>query len=162
MSTLPGPIGPEVRRELGRFGPEAGLAEIVAAWPDAVGPAIAANAWPARVARDGTLHVSAASSAWAFELTQLAAEVLTRLRARLPEQVGPSGLRFAVGPLPEPGAESEKEAKRTVPKANAVQAAEGDRIAAGIEDPGLRESVAKAVAASLAAAPGPPADRAVW
>ena len=31
--------------------------------------AIAANAWPARIARDGTLHVATSSSAWAFELT---------------------------------------------------------------------------------------------
>jgi hypothetical protein len=162
MSRLPEPIGAEVRRELGRFGPEAGLAEIVAAWPEAVGPAIATNAWPARFARDGILHVSAASSVWAFELTQLATEVLARLGERLPEQVRPTGVRFAVGPLPEPGAETEKEARRIAQKPNAAQAAEGDRIAARIDDPALRESVARAAAASLAAAESPPADRPVW
>ena len=66
------PIGEEVRRELGRFGPGGAMAEIVAAWPVAVAAAIAANAWPARIARDGTLHVATSSSAWAFELTHLA------------------------------------------------------------------------------------------
>jgi len=61
-------IGDDVRRELSRFGPAAGMAELLAAWPAAVGEGIARNAWPARIGRDGTLHVAVASSAWAFEL----------------------------------------------------------------------------------------------
>jgi Dna[CI] antecedent DciA-like protein len=161
MKTLPERIGGEVRRELGRFGPAGGLGEIVEAWPDAVGSGIAANAWPARVARDGTLHVATSSSAWAFELTQLSISVLERLRERLREGC-PEALRFAVGPLPEQGPESEKASSRIVPKANAAQRAEGERIAAGIEDRELREAVARAAAASLAAAAGPSADRPVW
>ena len=55
-------IGPEVRRELGRFGSAGRMADVVAAWPAAVGETVAANAWPARLARDGTLHVNSASS----------------------------------------------------------------------------------------------------
>ena len=68
-------IGDEVKRELGRFGSAGRMAELVAAWPAAVGETVAANAWPARLARDGTLHVHAASSTWAFELQQLEAEI---------------------------------------------------------------------------------------
>ena len=79
------PIEDEVRRELARFGPAAGLGDIVAAWPECVGVGIAANAWPARLARDGSLHVSTSSSAWAFELTQLASSILERLQERLGE-----------------------------------------------------------------------------
>ncbi len=109
------PIGDEVRRELGRFGPQAGLGEVVAAWPAAVGAAVAANAWPARIVRDGTLHVATSSSAWAFELTQLEATVRANLAARL-EGDGPPALRFAPGPLPEPGAASVESSARTVPK----------------------------------------------
>ena len=45
-----------------------GLADVVARWPERSAPAIARNAWPARIARDGTLHVSTADSVWAFEL----------------------------------------------------------------------------------------------
>jgi hypothetical protein len=56
------PIGPEVRRELRRFGGAEGMSDIVTAWPKAVGETVAANAWPARLARDETLHVNAASS----------------------------------------------------------------------------------------------------
>ena len=59
-------IGDEVQRELSRFGPAEGMTEIVRAWPEAVGEQIALNAWPARLSRDGKLHVATSSSAWAF------------------------------------------------------------------------------------------------
>jgi hypothetical protein len=155
------PIGDEVRRELGRFGPQAGLGEVVAAWPEAVGPAVAANAWPARIVRDGTLHVATSSSAWAFELTQLEATVRANLAARL-ESDGPPALRFAPGPLPEPGAASVEGSARTVPSPSRAALEEGERIAAGIGDEVLREAVARAAAASLAAAEGRRSDRSVW
>lgn len=156
MSRGLGHIGEAVVRELGRFGPAAGMADIVAAWPDAVGAPIAAQAWPARLARDGTLHVSTSSSAWAFELTQLEEQIRERLTAAV-ETSAPTRLRFAVGALPEPGSDPAPKESRTVPKVNAAVRAEGERIAASIDDPSLREAVAKAAAASLAAgrkAPG--------
>ena len=56
---------------------------IVAAWPAAVGEEVARNSWPARISRDGVLHVNTSSSAWAFELTQLAAVVLEQLAGAL-------------------------------------------------------------------------------
>jgi hypothetical protein len=148
MRWLPEPIGDDIRRVLRGFGPESALADVVAGWPEAVGPGIAANAWPARIARDGTLHVATSSSAWAFELTQLADSVLARLQEHVPTEC-PTSLRFAVGPLPETGSESSS--SETVPKPNEEALAEGARIAASIGDEGLREAVAKAAAASLAA-----------
>jgi hypothetical protein len=144
------PIGDEIRRELSRFGPAAGLDDIVTAWPECVGAGIAANAWPARLARDGSLHVATSSSAWAFELTHLAASILERLQQHLGE-AAPTGLRFAPGPLPEAGPEPEEASKRTVPKVREAERTEGARIAAAIEDPDLRKSVARAAEASLAA-----------
>ena len=158
MSWLPEPIGDEVRRELRRFGPESGLADVVAAWPAAVGPAIAANAWPARIARDRTLHVATSSSAWAFELTQLADTVLARLQEHLPQDC-PTSLRFAVGQLAEAGSVSETNSSGTVPKANREALAAGERIAEGIGGDALREAVARAAAASLAARRGAGDDR---
>ena len=86
-------LGEEVKRELGRFGPEGGISELVEAWPAAVGETIARSAWPARVARDGTLHVNTADSIWAFELTSRAGEIAERL--------GVERVRFAPGRLPE-------------------------------------------------------------
>jgi hypothetical protein len=151
MSWHPRPIGEEIRRELGRFGPAGSMADIVAAWPAAVGEEVAAKAWPSRVGADGTLHVATASSAWAFELTQLAAMI----EGRLVDVLGPAApgrLRFAPGHLPEAGAEDVKNSRRSAPKVRPEHLAEGERIAAVIEDPSLREAVARAAAASLAAA----------
>jgi hypothetical protein len=158
VSWLPEPIGDDIRRELRRFGPESALADVVAAWPAAVGPAIAANAWPARIARDGMLHVATSSSAWAFELTQLSDSVLARLQEHLPVDC-PTALRFAVGPLPESGDVRETSSSETVPKADQEALAAGERIAEGINDTALREAVARAAAASLAARREPGDDR---
>jgi hypothetical protein len=160
MRTLPDPIGREVRAELGRFGPAGKMGEIVTAWPEAVGPGIAANAWPARVARDGTLHVHTSSSTWAFELTQLADSILERLCGSLGEDA-PAALKFAAGPLPESPGEVEQVRATTVPKPTAEQLDQGGQIAAPIDDPDLRAAVAKAVAASLALGSKPPDDRSV-
>ena len=76
------------------------MPRIVAAWPAAVGEEVVRNAWPARIARDGTLHVHTSSSVWAFELGQLAPRILERLAAELGEHA-PTALRFAPGHLPE-------------------------------------------------------------
>ncbi len=75
------PLADQVRSELSRFGPQAGMAELLERWPDAVGAAIARNAWPARIARDGTVHVNTDDSVWAFELGQQAPEIAARSRA---------------------------------------------------------------------------------
>ncbi len=90
---------------MARFGPAGGMAEIVAAWPAVVGDSIAVNSWPARLARDGTLHVTVSSSPWAFELAQLEPEISARLAHALGE-AKPRRLRFAPGPLPEPRTEN--------------------------------------------------------
>jgi hypothetical protein len=151
-------IGDETRRQLGRFGPAAGMAAIVTAWPDSVGEEIAKNAWPARLGRDGTLHISVSSAAWGFELTHLEGAILERLRAALGKKA-PSRLRFAPGPLPERAPESVKEVKNVAPQPTAGERSEGARIAAGIGDEELRKLVARAAAASLAGASD---GRSVW
>jgi hypothetical protein len=144
-------IGDDVRRELARFSPGAGMAEIVAAWPAAVGETIARHAWPARIARDGTLHVATDSSVWAFELGQLAPAVIERLRNAVPEGA-PTTLRFAPGRLPEP-----PRPRDGSPAAPPVQAGDEERtlagrLTAGLADEELRELLARAAAASLARA----------
>ena len=160
-------IGEDVRRELARFGPAGAMGEIVAAWPDAVGPAIAANAWPARVARDGTLHVAARSSVWAFELTQLEGQVRERLSAALGSEAPPR-LRYAVGRVPdrheavEDRAEGETSPNTGPSSATEMELAAGREIAASIENDELRSLVAKAAAASLALARGRAAGRPLW
>jgi hypothetical protein len=138
-------IDRSVRDELARFGPAAGIADLVAAWPAAVGPAIAANAWPARIGRDGTLHVHTSSSAWAFELAQLE----PTLRERLGE-LAPPRLRFAVGPLPEPAVETRETARRTPPEPSPDDLAHAAELVAGLDDENLRNLVSRAASLSLA------------
>lgn len=141
-------VARQVRSELERFGPQAGMADLLAVWPEVVGPMVAANAWPARIARDGTLHVATASSAWAFELAQLAPTVLERLAAKLGERA-PKALRFATGHVPEPApSELGPPAPPTRrPSAEALQKAAA--LAAEIGDEELRERVARAAALAL-------------
>jgi hypothetical protein len=117
------------------------MAEVLERWSLAVGDAIARNAWPARIARDGTVHVNTADSIWAFELGQRAREIASAL--------GVEKLRFAPGPLPQPTPEEAPlEPLRPTPEQDARAAA----IAASIADENLREIVQKAVRLSLAGA----------
>jgi hypothetical protein len=148
----PDRIGDDVKRELGRFGPAAGMADIVTAWPGLVGDQIARNAWPARVARDGTLHVATSSSSWAFELAQHAPQILERLRSAL-EEAAPRSLRFAPGKLPDPvRSEDERAGARTVAEPSAEHLELASALTQGIADESLREVVAKTAARSLAQA----------
>jgi hypothetical protein len=128
-----------LRRELSRFGAQTGLADLVEQWPEVVGDGIARNAWPARIARDGTLHVATADSIWAFELGHRAAEIAQRL--------GVAKVRFAPGPLP-----SEVTVIETVEpvRPTAEHEKQAVEIASSIGDERLRESVQKAVGLSLA------------
>jgi Dna[CI] antecedent, DciA len=147
-------VGHDVERELRRFGPASGMAPIVGAWPDAVGSDIARNAWPARFARDGTLHVHAKDSIWAFELTSRSAEIQQRLG-----DLAPRRLVFAPGPLPEHSPEVLEAPSADAPEPSPEHVAKADSLARGIRDEDLRKVVAKAAALSLANADN---DRSFW
>ena len=144
-------LGDEIRRELRRFGPAAEIGRLVTVWPDAVGEAIARNAWPLRVARDGTLHVAVSSSAWACELTLLAEDIRARLAAAAGE-AAPTKLRFVPGPIPEARPQRVPERVARGPLGSPETRAEAEQLTAEIEDPELRDLVARAASASLARA----------
>lgn len=137
-------IGDDVARELRRHGPQAGMAELVAAWPAAVGAAVARNAWPARIARDGTVHVATADAIWAFELGHRAAEIAERLGAR--------AVRFAPGPLPASVEEPSHAGVEARVEPTAEELGRAAEIAAAVGSAALRERIARAVALSLARA----------
>ncbi len=147
-------IGDAVRSELGRFGTAAPMADLVELWPQVVGETIAANAWPARLSRDGTLHVNTSSSAWAFELGHLESEI----RARLGEQA-PARFRFAPGPLPDLSPAASERPQEPLPEPTDEHVARARGWAAGIASQELRKTVEKAARASLARASD---GRSVW
>ena len=136
------PVGEQIRAELSRVGADSGAGDAVTTWPAAVGEEIARHAWPARRQPDGTLVVHVRDAIWGFELTQRATEISERLPGR-------PRLRFTPGPLPETGAEPSP-APRVEPSPE--QAREATEMVAGIEDPELRESVAKVIKLALARA----------
>ena len=137
------PLGEQIRAELSRVGADSGAGDAVTTWPAAVGEEIARNAWPARTQPDGTLVVHVRDAIWGFELTQRAAEISQRLPGR-------PRLRFTPGPLPETTVEPPAPAPAEV---SPEQARQAEDLAAGIVDPNLRESVAKAIKAALAREP---------
>ena len=114
------------------------MPELLERWRESVGEGIARNAWPARIAKDGTVHVNTADSIWAFELGQQAREIAERL--------GVPRLRFAPGPLPEADDEPPEPALEPTPEDDELARA----LATAITDETLRESVQKAVRLSLA------------
>ena len=156
--SIPGSIESEIHEQLGRLGGSEvfGLGGLTEAWTTAVGPAIAANAWPARVTRDGTLIVHTTSSVWAQELTQLEQELKQRLAS-----AAPSRMRFVVGPVPEPGSAVVPEVQESFLRLTTEDRAKGHEIAQGIDDPELRSLVATAAAQSLAASRARGRNRAV-
>jgi hypothetical protein len=135
------PLAEQLKRELKALGPNHAMSETVEAWPAAVGPEIARNAWPARFQRDGTLIVHTKDAVWGFELGHRAAQISERLPGR-------PALKFLPGPLPEPG--PPEEASPSPPAATLEERRQAAEWASSIEDEGLRKAVARAAAASLA------------
>jgi hypothetical protein len=133
------PLGEEIRAEMHRMGADSGTGDAGSAWLTAVGDEIARNAWPARTQADGTLVVHVRDAIWGFELTQRAPEISSRLPGR-------PRLRFVPGELPEPAPDP---LPPPPTEATPEQAREADALASEIEDPDLRESVAKVIKAAL-------------
>jgi hypothetical protein len=147
-------IGDAVRGELGRFGTARPMADLVELWPRVVGDTIAANAWPARLSRDGVLHVNTSSSAWAFELGHLESEIRSRLGGQAPAR-----FRFAPGPLPNLAPRASERPQEPLPEPTREQVEQARGWAAEIDSEELRKTVEKAARASLARAS---VGRSVW
>ena len=132
--------------------PDAGaLADVTRLWPEIVGDAIARASWPQRISRDGTLQVAAASSTWAFELGLLGDQILAKLAAEIGTGA-PTAIRFAPGPVPAPPAPLPSEAAAEPLEIDDETRLLADELTAGMSDAELRETIARAAAASLARA----------
>jgi hypothetical protein len=113
------------------------------AWPEAVGPAIAAASQPARMTRDA-MWVHCTSAAWVSELTMLEGD----LRARLGERVAglPGRLRFELGDVVR-APEAVRGAPLLAPDPEA--SARADELVSDVSDPVLRERIREAIELSL-------------
>ncbi|MGK4009048.1 DUF721 domain-containing protein [Sorangium sp. So ce1036] len=113
-------------------------------WEAAVGSRIAARARPLKLER-GVLHVQAASSTWAQELSMLGDVILAQLRSRgLPVQ----SLRFRVGKVAPVARPPWREEVRPAPR-EAPLPPEVRRELGKVVDPDLRDAIAKAAARNL-------------
>jgi hypothetical protein len=114
------------------------VAAIARRWPEAVGEAIAREAWPARLTPDGELVVHASGAVWASELSLLARQLQDRLEAV--GIVPAPSLRFTVGAVPRRREPDAEKGPRTAPPHDP----RADRWTAAIRDPELREAVSTA------------------
>jgi predicted nucleic acid-binding Zn ribbon protein len=78
-------LGSALESLTARVAPAGLLAEVQRAWPDVVGPTIAAQATPSGE-RDGVLTVNCRASVWAQELDLLGPELVTGLNAALGDE----------------------------------------------------------------------------
>ncbi|MDP9228893.1 MAG: DciA family protein, partial [Actinomycetota bacterium] len=92
----PRPVSAALRAAVEPLAPATALAAVQAAWADAVGDAIAAEATPV-AERDGVITVACRSATWAQELDLLGEQMLEKLAPELPEGVSVASLRFTVG-----------------------------------------------------------------
>jgi predicted nucleic acid-binding Zn ribbon protein len=76
------------------------LAGVVEAWPDVVGPQIAAVTRAMAVTGDGTLLVRVATGGWATELGLMTPRILTQVNGSKAGRV--TRVRWMVGPLDGP------------------------------------------------------------
>ena len=120
---------------------------LFATWPKVVSERIAKNAAPVGF-RSGVLTVHTATAAWANALSFESAQILGKLRARLPD-VTVQRIAFRVGRLPElpEKVQPDPQPPRVIP----LSALPGDvaRELARVRDDGLRERLTRAAAASL-------------
>jgi len=113
-------------------------------WEAAVGTRIAKRALPVKLDR-GILHVRAASSTWAQELSLLSEPILAQLRAR---GIHVEALRFRVGPVEPPERVVTREEVRTAPPRAKLPKELLDPIAL-VADEALREAIKVAASINL-------------
>jgi predicted nucleic acid-binding Zn ribbon protein len=91
----------ELRAALDRWQTEIAPADLLSSaqshWREAVGPEVAAEAWPDRE-RQGRLTVRCRSAVWAAELTMLEETLIRQLNERLPKERQVRALKFTAAP----------------------------------------------------------------
>lgn len=135
-------------RRLAR-GSDSVLTSVRAAWPEASGPGTVNHAYPIRRSRAGVVTVACTDAVWAQELDMRTDELLDRLGRILGDPDAVAGLRFVVAdhaiPEPDPGPRPARDLPPPAPDSMAA----AEAMVTGIDDPELRDLVARAAARSI-------------
>jgi predicted nucleic acid-binding Zn ribbon protein len=102
LSRRPRQLGSVLGQVQARLAPAGLLPGVQREWRQAVGEAIAAEAWP-ESERAGTVTVRCRSAVWAAELSMLAESLVEQLNRRLPEGRRVVALKFSAGPSRDSG-----------------------------------------------------------
>ena len=113
-------------------------------WEAAVGSRIATRARPTKLER-GVLHVRAATSTWAQELSLLADAIVFQLRGR---GVDVASLRFHVGPVEAPARPATRDDVRRAPPSAPLPKDLADEVSR-VADDELRAAIAEAAGKNL-------------
>ncbi len=97
-SSLADALASDLRRS--GFAKRIQQAGVIEAWPDLVGPQIAAVTAPESVTQDGVLRVLVATAAWANELSRMTPRILARVNDGRQGRV--KEIRWVPGPLERP------------------------------------------------------------
>jgi hypothetical protein len=138
----PTPVGEVLASVLKDRGLEGGLSlpGLISDWTGAVGPGVAAHAYP-EMLKGGVLTVIVDSSPWMNQLSLLRFDIIKKVNASIGEEAV-SDLRFRIGAPDKSGAPKAKAAP-FVPKRRSVTETERAEIEDAVEqipDPALRAS----------------------
>lgn len=147
----PAAISDLLGRATRRFarGSDSVLASVRAAWVEASGPGTVNHAYPIRRSRAGVVTVACADAVWAQELDMRTDELMGRLARILEDPDAVAGLRFVVADHAIPTANPGPREVVALPPPAPESIAAGDAVAETIEDPALRDLVARAAARSI-------------
>ncbi len=124
------------------------IRRVASVWPAAVGAALARYATPARIAGDGTLIVHATDASWVHAITLESRTIVKRLAEHLGDDA-PTSLRVELGVVYQ-APEEEQPSQQTILPAALARA---EAIVVDVVDDRLRESLRRAIAASLSRDP---------
>ena len=120
------------------------IRRVASVWPSAVGAALTRYATPARIAADGTLIVHATDASWVHAITLESRTIVKRLAEHLGDDA-PTSIRVELGVVYQAPGEQQPTQHDILPAA----LARAEAIIVDVVDERLRESLRRAIAASL-------------
>lgn len=125
------------------------LASVRAVWPEVTGAGTSTHAYPIRRSRAGVVTVACSDATWSQELGMQADRLQDLLAQALGDPDAVAGLRFVVADHAIPATDDGPRRPAPPPPPAPEATAAGAAAAAAIDDPALRDLVARAAARSI-------------